>query len=93
MSKYRIVMSSEFRREYKKAQKRHYDMVLLDTAVELLQDVQPLPEKMCDHAFTGYWLGFRECHIQPDWLLVYRYYEDTLVLALARTGTHSDLNF
>lgn len=52
---------------------------------------KPLPEKCRDHALTGNWEGHRECHIQPDWLLVYRIEEDVLVLTLARTGTHSDL--
>ena len=52
---------------------------------------EPLPEKNRDHALTGDWVGHRECHIQPDWLLVYRVQNDVLVLTLTRTGTHSDL--
>ena len=52
---------------------------------------EPLPEQNRDHALTGYWVGHRECHIQPDWLLVYRIEDDVLVLTLSRTGSHSDL--
>lgn len=52
---------------------------------------EQLPEKNKDHALTGNWTGHRECHIQPDWLLVYRIENDLLILTLARTGTHSDL--
>lgn len=51
----------------------------------------PLPEKRKDHTLTGNWVGHRECHIQPDWLLVYRIEDNVLVLTLSRTGTHSDL--
>ena len=50
-----------------------------------------LPEKNRDHALTGNWIGHRECHIQPDWLLIYRIENDLLVLTLSRTGTHGDL--
>lgn len=52
---------------------------------------EPLPEKNRDHALTGDWIGHRECHIQPDWLLIYRIEDNVLVLTLARTGSHSDL--
>jgi len=52
---------------------------------------ESLPDKNKDHALSGGWAGFQECHIQPDWLLVYRVYEEVLILTLTRTGTHSDL--
>ncbi|MDR2513813.1 MAG: type II toxin-antitoxin system YafQ family toxin, partial [Christensenellaceae bacterium] len=52
---------------------------------------KPLPEKYSDHALTGNWIGHRDCHIQNDWLLIYRIEEDSLVLVLSRTGTHSDI--
>lgn len=93
MTKYELVTTSTFRREYKNLVKRHYDMSLLDDAVETLLSGKELPPKNKDHSLTGKWKGYRECHIEPDWLLVYRIYEDTLVLSLARTGTHSDLDF
>ena len=59
--------------------------------VALLAMGEPLPEKNRDHDLSGDWVGHRECHIQPDWLLIYRIEDDVLVLTLARTGTHSDL--
>ena len=59
--------------------------------VDLLAMGQPLPERNRDHALTGDWVGHRECHIQPDWLLIYRVEEDVLVLTMTRTGTHSEL--
>lgn len=68
-------------------------MTLLETVVELLLDGQTLPEKYRDHQLTGNWKGYRECHIEPDWLLVYKIYESKLILSLVRAGTHSDLDF
>ena len=59
--------------------------------VDLLAMGQPLPERNRDHALTGDWVGHRECHIQSDWLLIYRVEEDVLVLTMTRTGTHSEL--
>ena len=67
------------------------DIALLDDIIRILSRGEPLPEKKRDHALTGDWVGHRECHILPDWLLVYRIENDVLVLTLARTGTHSDL--
>ena len=57
----------------------------------MLANGETLPEKYHDHSLSGNWIGHRECHIQPDWLLVYYFEDDILVLTLARTGTHSDL--
>lgn len=93
MTKYELVTTSKFRKEYKKLVKRNYDMTLLNNVVEMLLNGEELPEKNDDHSLTGNWKGYRECHIEPNWLLIYRIYEDTLVLSLARTGSHSDLNF
>ena len=67
------------------------DIALLDDIIRILSRGEPLPEKNRDHALTGDWVGHRECHILPDWLLVYRIENDVLVLTLARTGSHSDL--
>lgn len=89
--KYKLSTTSTFRKEYKKMQKRNYDMTLLATVVDMLLDGQELPPNNQDHALTGNWKGYQECHISPDWLLIYKIYENTLVLSLARTGTHSDL--
>ncbi len=66
-------------------------MELLENVISALAMGEPLPEKNNDHALFGNWLGHRECHILPDWLLIYRMEDDILVLVLTRTGTHSDL--
>ncbi|MCL2045081.1 MAG: type II toxin-antitoxin system YafQ family toxin [Oscillospiraceae bacterium] len=71
--------------------KRGYNMTLIDDIIKLLVDQEPLPAEKQDHALTGNWLGYRECHIAPDWLLIYRVDNDELLLYLTRTGTHSDL--
>lgn len=91
MKKYKLATTSKFRKEYKKMLKRNYDPALLETIVDMLLDGQELPQKNCDHELTGNLDGYRECHIQPDWLLIYKVHDDILVLTLTRTGTHSDL--
>jgi len=88
---YKIEISSKFRRELKTIRKRGYDIDKLDVIVGLLSKGITLPIKNRDHALIGDNKGFRECHIAPDWLLIYRIEEDRLVLYLLRTGTHSDL--
>jgi len=89
--RYKIRQSKRFKRELKTAEKRGWDMDKLDAVVELLSKGVTLPLKNRDHALTGEYDGYRECHITSDWLLVYRIEEDVLVLYLFRTGTHSDL--
>lgn len=86
-----IIWTNPFKKDYKLAMNRHLDIDLLDEIIRKLAKVEQLPEKNKDHALTGNWVGHRERHIQPDWLLVYRVENDLLVLTLARTGTHSDL--
>lgn len=86
-----IVWTNQFKRDYKQAMKRCLEISLLDDIIRKLSRGEPLPEKNKDHALAGNWLGHRECHIQPDWLLIYRIEDDLLVLTLSRTGTHSDL--
>lgn len=86
-----IVWTNQFKKDYKLAIKRHLNIDLLDDIVRKLAACEPLPAKNKDHPLTGDWIGHRECHIQPDWLLVYRIENDLLVLTLSRTGTHSDL--
>ena len=71
--------------------KRGLKMELLEDIVKKLANGETLAEKHRDHSLTGNWVGYRECHILPDWLLVYRVENNVLVLTLARTGTHSDL--
>ena len=90
-TKFIVKPTTQFRKDYKLAMKRGLKIALLEEVVEYLAMGEPLPEKNRDHALTGDWVGHRECHIQPDWLLVYRVQNDVLVLTLTRTGTHSDL--
>ena len=71
--------------------KRGLKIKLLEDVIAALAMGETLPEKNKDHALTGNWVGHRECHIQPNWLLVYRIEDDVLVLTLSRTGTHSAL--
>ena len=77
--------------EDKVAIKRGLQIELLETVIETLAMGNTLPPENRDHDLTGNWRGHRECHIQPDWLLIYRIEGDVLVLTLSRTGTHSDL--
>ena len=86
-----IVWTSQFKKDYKLAMKRGFEMELLDDVIRLLSKGKPLPEKNRDHALSGKWAEYRECRIQSDWLLVYRVENDVLVLTLSRTGSHSDL--
>lgn len=66
-------------------------MELLQEVIDTLLAEKTLDEKYKDHGLVGNYAGFRECHIQPDWLLIYRKDKDTLILTASRTGTHSDL--
>ena len=86
-----IVWTTQFKKDYKLALKRHLDIDLLDNIIRALSQGETLPEKNKDHSLTADWTGHRECHIQPDWLLIYRIDDNVLVLTLARTGSHSDL--
>ncbi len=86
-----IYFTARFKRDYKQMLKRGANKQRLADTVELLRTRQPLPPERRDHALSGDYEGFRECHIQPDWLLVYRVEEERLMLTLLRTGTHSDL--
>ncbi len=86
-----IVWTTQFKKDYKLAVKRHLKIDLLDDIIRALSRGKTLPEINKDHALSGNWEGHRECHILPDWLLIYRIEEDVLILTLARTGTHSDL--
>ena len=90
MSK-QVIWSTQFKKDYKLAMKRGYPIEELDRVIRLLAEDDPLPEKHKDHELSGNWRGFRECHIQPDWLLIYDIEDGKLILYLARTGTHSYL--
>lgn len=86
-----IVPSNQFRRDLKLAKKRGLKLECLTAVINTLAAQKPLDDKYRDHNLTGNYRGFRECHIEPDWLLVYRIDNDELALFLFRTGTHADL--
>ena len=90
---YEVKQTVQFKKDYRLAKKRGQDLRLLQEIIHLLADGKPLHEKNRDHPLTGDWKVFRECHITPDWLLVYKLEDDILVLTLTRIGTHSDLDF
>ena len=89
--KYNLVLTGKFKKGLKLAKKRGLDIKLLEDIVDKLQNGIPLEEKHRDHELKGKFKGFRECHIQPDWLLMYLIEDDVLVLTLVDTGTHSDM--
>ena len=86
-----IVPSNQFRKDLKLARKRGLKIERLKEVVNILAEQKKLEDKYRDHGLSGEYKGFRECHIDPDWLLVYRIDEDVLELFLFRTGSHSDL--
>ena len=89
--KYSIVLSNRFKKDLKRLKKRQYDLTLLEKTVDKLAAGEVLELKYHDHNLSGGLSGFRECHIAPDWLLVYRIEENDLILLLMRTGTHADV--
>ena len=91
MKKYELILTGQFKKSLKLAKKRGLDIALLESVVETLINGLPLDDKYKDHQLQGKWHGFRKCHIQPDWLLVYLIQENILTLTLVDTGTHSDL--
>lgn len=86
-----IRYQAAFKRDYKRVKKRGYDMKLLEKVITLLAQEQELPAEYKDHSLSGDYKGCRECHISPNWLLVYELSKQELTLYLTRTGTHSDL--
>lgn len=89
--KYSIVESALFKKTRKLAKKRGLDIALLQEAVRILASGESLPPKYRDHQLKGRMSHLRECHLMGDWLLVYRIFEDKLILSLHSTGTHADL--
>ncbi len=86
-----IYIHSRFKKDLKRIKKRGLPLSELQDVIDMLAEDIPLPARYRDHALTGQFTGLRECHIRPDWLLIYRLYEDKLVLSLTHTGTHADL--
>ena len=89
--KYNIIRTGHFKRDYKLAKKRGKKLALLLNVVEALANGMTLDEKYKDHQLNGNYSGYRECHIEPDWLLIYKITDTELALVLTRTGSHSDL--
>jgi mRNA interferase YafQ len=88
---YNIVSSNQFKKDLKLAKKRGMQLELLETVVDTLAAGKSLDDKYRDHKLSGVFHGFRECHIEPDWLLIYRIDGEELELFLFRTGSHADL--
>ena len=86
-----IKYETTFKKDFKRIVKRGYNIRLLEEVIEILANEQMLPEKYKDHNLTGNYSDCRECHITPDWLLIYKINNNELILYLTRTGTHSDL--
>lgn len=91
MSKLFVFWTSQFKKDYKNAIKRNLNIDLLDDLIRKLANGEKLDSKYEDHLLSGNFKSFRECHITPDWLLIYKIENDKLVLVLSRTGTYSDL--
>ena len=87
----KLVVTSQFKKDYKKAKKRGFNLGELQVVLDKLCAEEPLEERYRDHALTGNYMGFRECHVRPDWLLIYAVDKGRLILTASRTGTHSDL--
>ena len=83
--------TTKFRKDYKRMKKQGKDMSLLGEVIDILLAENSLDEKYRDHPLSGNYMGFRECHILPDWLLIYAIDKNQLILTASRTGTHSDL--
>ena len=86
-----LTTTKQYRKDRNRCKKRGYDMSLLDEVIEELLKRNPLSAKYRDHSLTGNFTGFRECHVLPDWLLIYKVDKGKLILTTSRTGTHSDL--
>lgn len=91
MTKYIVKPSKKFQKDLKKVKSRGYNINLLAEVIQLLADGKTLPQRYQDHKLSGNFKGCRECHVLPDWLLIYEIVENELLLYLTRTGTYSDL--
>jgi mRNA interferase YafQ len=88
---YTVKPTAKFQKDLKRVEKRGYKIDLLTEVIKKLAKGEPLDKKYNDHPLKGDYKNCRECHITPDWLLIYEIADDTLILYLTRTGTHSDL--
>jgi len=92
-SSYQIKRTSQFKKDLKRLIKQGKDLSKLQEVVDALADGKQLDAKHVDHALTGNWKNFRDCHIEPDWILLYKLEKEILVLTLTRTGSHAELEF
>ena len=86
-----IVYTNQMKRDVKRMSKRGKDISKMTVVIDLLASREPMPEMYRDHALIGDMKEYRECHIEPNWLLIYQIFEDELILSASGTGTHSDL--
>jgi mRNA interferase YafQ len=87
----KLKQTTQFKKDLRRMAKRGADMDLLDEVILMLRKQERLPEKYRDHALTGDWAGYRDCHVLPDWLLIYMISDEELILTATRTGAHSDI--
>ncbi len=88
---YQVKFTTAFKKSYKKAVKRGLDISILENVIDTLRQGKQLDNKYKPHALKGSFMGYHECHLQPDWLLIYLIEDDILTLTIADTGTHSDI--
>ena len=88
---YDVKYTSRFKKDYKRLKKRGWNMDKLLDAIDILRSGMEMPPEYKDHPLRGDYEGHRDCHIEPDWVLIYIKSESTLVLSMTRTGTHSDV--
>ncbi len=88
---YSVEYTNRFKKDIKRAIKRGYDLALIEKAIDLLQNTGKLPAQYKPHSLSGKYAGMHECHIKPDWLMVWEQNDDKLTLLFLATGTHSDL--
>ncbi|QVK05365.1 type II toxin-antitoxin system YafQ family toxin [Mycoplasma mycoides] len=91
MTKYKIVWTTKFKKDLKLAKKQNKDLNKLDYVINILTQGKELDAKYQDHSLTGIYKGYRECHIDPDWLLIYKKDDDKIVITMLRLGSHSNL--
>lgn len=89
MGRMNVAQTKQFKKDVKRMRKRGKDLEKIKAVIDLLVAEEPLPPKSRDHKLGGSWIGRRDCHIEPDWILIYKLTEDEVLLE--RTGTHSDL--
>ncbi|MBQ9385118.1 MAG: type II toxin-antitoxin system YafQ family toxin [Ruminiclostridium sp.] len=89
--KYDIKPTAAFKKDLRLMEKQNKDIGLIKAVITMLANGEALPKEYRDHSLTGNMKHYRECHIQPDWIMIYRYFENELILSLTRTGSHSDL--